>query len=180
LLETQTENLLEALLKNRSLIVLAALLSFPLAAAQFGPPDPKLLEKYKGWFDLQATVNTMLEVDKQTGLAFNKDQAKKAIPILKDIGNRVDLKPKDASDITIKLENEVPNTKQLTWMDSERLKRAEERRKNNGRPNFAGGFPNAKFIAMIQAMQQGKPFNPFRDGPSEDDLKKLIGLLEKR
>ncbi len=168
-------------MKNRTLIVLGSILGMSLAFAQIGgPADPKMLEKYQGWFDLQGTVSIMLEVDKQTGLAFSEDQAKKALPILKDLGNRVDLKPKEAIDFTTKLENEVVSDKQLVWMDKERLKRAEEQRKNNGRPNFPGGFPSGKFIAMIQAMQQGKPFNPFRGGPGEDDLKTLMGLLEKR
>jgi hypothetical protein len=168
-------------MKNRTLIVLASILGMSFAFAQFGPPDPKLLEKYQGWFDLQGTVSIMLEVDKQTGLAASKDQAKKALPILKDLGNRVDLKPKEAIDFTTKLENEVVNDKQLVWMDKERLKRDEERRKNNGRPNLpGGGFPSGKLIAMIQTMQQGKPFNPFRGGPGEDDLKTLMQLLEKR
>jgi hypothetical protein len=122
-------------------------------------------------------VNILLEMDKQPGLALNGNQAKKAIPILKDLGSRKELKLKEATTITGKLEDEVVNSKQLTWIDGERLKRAEEQRKNDGRPSFAGtGFPGPKVFAMIGAMQNNTPFN---GGPAEDDLKKLLGLLEK-
>jgi hypothetical protein len=167
--------------KQRTMIALATILAASFAIAQVGPPDPKMIEKYKPWFELQNMVNIMLEMDKKPGFAFDSNQAKKATPILKDLGSRVELKLKDARAITLKLEEEVVTTKQLTWIDGERLRRAEEQRKNDGRPSFAGtGFPGPKVFAMIGAMQNDKPFNPFNGGPAEDDLKKLLGLLEKR
>lgn len=168
-------------MKHRVMIAFASILAFSSVFGQFGPPDPKMIEKYKPWFELQNTVNIFLEMDRKAGLAFNSNQAKKATPILKDLGSRAELKLKDATAITLKLEEEVVTTKQLTWIDSERLKRAEEQRKNGGRPSFAGtGFPSPKVFAMIGAMQNNTPFNPFNGGPGEDDLKKLLGLLEKR
>jgi hypothetical protein len=176
-------------MKHRVMIALASILVFSFAIAQVGsfasaqpgPPDPKMLEKYKPWFELQNMVNILLEMDKQPGLAFNRGQAKKATPILKDLGSRAELKLKEATVITLKLEEEVVTTKQLTWIDGERLRRAEEQRKNDGRPSFSGtGFPGPKVFAMIGAMQNNTPFNPFNGGPAEDDLKKLLGLLEKR
>jgi hypothetical protein len=167
-------------MKHRVMIALASILAISFAIAQPGPPDPKMLEKYTPWFELQNLVNVMLEMDKQPGLALTGNQAKKAIPILKDLGARADLKLKDATAISSKLEAEVVNDKQLTWIDGQRLKRAEQR-KSGGRPSFAGGgFPSPKVIAMVGAMQDNKPFNPFNGGPSEEDLKKLLGLLEKR
>lgn len=160
-----------------------------------GPP-PQIraaMEKNRPIFELMGSVSLILELDKQKGLEVTKDQAKKLLPILKDLGSRTALKPEDADKILVNIEDNILSDKQVTWLDDERLRRGEEARKraqqaqgNGPRPFGPGGFggpggqPNPQAQAMFQAMMQGKPFNPFKGGPGEEPLKKLIGLLEKR
>ena len=63
----------------------------------------------------------------------------------------------------------------------------------NGRPagGFGGGFgtrpngqntgtPDPRARAMFDAMQNNKPFNPFKSGVQADELKKFMALLAKR
>ena len=159
------------------------------------------MQKYRPVFDLISTVNLMLEVDKQKGLTFTKAQAKLALPILKDLAGRTNLPPKDAEAILAKLEDKLMTEKQVAWMDDFRLKRDEERRKRfqqQGGNNQQGGpsirIPGAGQVggqnrqggpgggrgAMFQAIMQGKPFNPFKDGPGAEDIKTLTVLLTKR
>jgi hypothetical protein len=91
--------------------------------------------------------------------------------------------------------------------EEERRKRAEERRLQQGngqtpnvgalaqgaaagRPPGAGGFTgarpgqngqmDARVRKMFEAMQNNKPFNPFKDGMQADDLKKFMQLISKR
>lgn len=90
--------------------------------------------------------------------------------------------------------------------EEERRKRAEERRLQQanqtpnagalagaaatGRPpgGFGGGFggrtangtPDPRAAKMFAAMQNNKPFNPFKDGVQSDELKKFMALLAKR
>ena len=51
-------------MKHRAPIALASVLFASFAFGQFGPPDPKMIENYKPWFELQNTLNIMLEIDK--------------------------------------------------------------------------------------------------------------------
>ena len=161
------------------------------------------MQKYRPVFDLVSTVNLMLEVDKQKGLGFSKAQAKLALPILKDLAGRANLPPKDAEAILAKLEDKIMTVKQVAWMDDFRLKRDEERRKRfqqqGGNTNQQGGpsirIPGAGQVggqnnrqggpgggrgAMFQAIMQGKPFNPFKDGNGKEDITALTALLTKR
>jgi hypothetical protein len=158
------------------------------------------MKKYQPWFDLTSTINLMVDVDKEKGLAFTKAQAKIAMPILKDLGARAVLKPADAEKITTTLEDKVISDKQLKWMDDTQLKRDEERRKrqaaaqaanasNNSvrlpgvggpqggnRPAGAGGGQRE----MFDAIMNDKPFNPFKTGRGAEALKNLTTLLSKK
>jgi hypothetical protein len=92
--------------------------------------------------------------------------------------------------------------------EEERRKRAEARRLQqgngqtpnvgalaqgaaSGRPAGAGGFggrpggtnggtPDPRARAMFDAIQNNKPFNPFKSGVQADELKKFMALLAKR
>jgi hypothetical protein len=92
--------------------------------------------------------------------------------------------------------------------EEERRKRAEERRLQQGNgqtpnvgslaqgaaagrpPGTGGGFLGARpgqngqmdprARKLFEAMQNNKPFNPFKDGLQADDLKKFMQLLAKR
>jgi hypothetical protein len=166
--------------------------------------DPKMqaaFKKYQPVFDLVSTVNLMADMDKEKAMAITKDQAKKLAPILKDLGSRPDLKPADATKILTNIEDKILNDKQVTWMDDTRLKQQEERRKraaangaNSGgvrlpgvggtgqagnRPAGAGG-PGGDRRAQMEAMLNGKPFNPFKAGRGQESLKALTALIAKR
>ncbi len=170
--------------------------------------DPKMqaaFKRYQPVFDLMSTVNLMVDMDKEKAVAISKDQAKKLTPILKDLGSRADLKPADATNILTNIEDKVLNDKQVTWMDDTRLKRQEERRKqaaangangatgavrlpgvpgtgngqNANRPAGTGG-PGGDRHAQMEAMLNGKPFNPFKSGRGQESLKALSDLVSKR
>jgi hypothetical protein len=164
--------------------------------------DPKMqaaFKKYQPVFDLMSTINLLVDMDKEKAVAISKDQAKKLAPVLKDLGSRADLKPADATKILMNLEDKILTDKQVTWMDDTRLKRQEERRKqaaangangavrlpgvpgtgngqNTNRPAGAGGDRRAQMEAMLN----GKPFNPFKSGRGQENLKALTALIAKR
>jgi hypothetical protein len=164
--------------------------------------DPKMqaaFKKYQPVFDLVSTANLLVDMDKEKNLAITKDQAKKLAPILKDLGSRPDLKPADATKILTNIEDKILNDKQVTWMDDTRLKQQEERRKQaatngaNGSgvrlPGVGGtgqagnrpaGGPGGDRRAQMEAMLNGKPFNPFKAGRGQESLKALTALLAKR
>jgi hypothetical protein len=109
------------------------------------------------------------------------------------------LKPADATKILTNIEDKILNDKQVTWMDDTRLKRQEERRKqaaanggNNGGVrlpgvggtgqggNRQGGPGGGDRRAQMEAMLNGKPFNPFKSGRGQESLKALSDLIVKR
>lgn len=163
-----------------------------------GGPNPanrSNFQKYRPWFDLGGTIRIMIDVDKEPNLAFTKPQAKLALPILKDLGSRPALKPEDATKITNTLEDKVVTPAQLKWMDQKRLAQEEERRKRMAEqgsgtqgvrlPGAGGGQggqggPGGGNRAMFDAIQNNKPFNPFKDGRNADSLKQLIEILSKK
>lgn len=49
-----------------------------------------------------------------------------------------------------------------------------------GRPGGQNGQPDPRARAMFDAMQNNKPFNPFKSATQADDLKKFVQLLTKR
>jgi hypothetical protein len=50
-----------------------------------------------------------------------------------------------------------------------------------GRPGGQnGGQPDPRARKMFEAMQNNKPFNPFKDGIQADELKKFVQLMTKR
>ena len=172
-------------MKRPMVIVIGSVLAASLVAAQGEKPDQKLLTKYRGWLDLMGTVYSLGEMDKQPGLNLNAEQSKKALPILKNLNTREDLRPNDATAIIEKLEKDVANApKQQQYLETASQKRDAEIRK----ARESGKQPNLPFVrfsfalfGMVQAMEGDKqPYNPFRGGPGEDDLRKLMGLLEKR
>jgi hypothetical protein len=169
----------------------------------FGRNDPKMqaaFKKYQPVFDLMSTVNLMVDMDKEKAVAITKDQAKKLSPILKDLGSRADLKPADATKILTNIEDKILNDKQVTWMDDTRLKRQEERRKqaaangangavrlpgvpgtgNGQTANRPAGGPGGDRRAQMEAMLNGKPFNPFKSGRGQESLKALTTVIAKR
>jgi hypothetical protein len=169
----------------------------------FGRNDPKMqaaFKKYQPVFDLMSTVNLMVDMDKEKAVAITKDQAKKLSPILKDLGSRADLKPADATKILTNIEDKILNDKQVTWMDDTRLKRQEERRKqaaangangavrlpgvpgtgNGQNANRPAGGPGGDRRAQMEAMLNGKPFNPFKSGRGQESLKALTTVIAKR
>jgi hypothetical protein len=165
-------------------------------APQGGPGgNPAAGEQFRAYqpvFQLVGSINLMLELDKQKGLAFTKAQAKLLLPVLKDLQTRADLKPKDATAIQTRIEDKILTEKQLTWLDNTQLKREEERRQrmqSGGGPGAgappggaagAGGGPGGARGGMFQAIQSGQPFNPFKDERMGKSLTDLIALLSKR
>ena len=164
----------------------------------------KKLQAYQPVFDLTRTVGIFDEVDKQKGLAFTKAQAQKLLPVLRDLLNRADLKPADASKILTNLEDNILTEAQLAWIDKTQLERQQQARERfqNGqggqggqgqggqagqgqRPQGQGGpggpgGPGGRG-GFIQAIMQGKPFNPFKEQQrSKDNLTALIAVLAKR
>ena len=167
------------------LAVSGAILATAFVSAQFGPPDPKVLKKYAPWFDLMYTVDAMARVDRQPGLAFTAKQAGAGLPILDDLGNRADLKLEEATKINKLLEDKVASDAQVKWIAKDRERLEAERKKKGGNEPPVGlsrpdGPPNPAVFGMIQAMNGGKPYNPFKGGPAEGDLKALRAILEKR
>ncbi len=96
--------------------------------------------KFQSIFDLSSTINLIPDVDKETGLAFTKDQAKKLLPILADLAKRPGIKPEEATKILDNIENKILTIKQLQKMDEIRLKQAEDRRKRREANPNGGGF----------------------------------------
>jgi len=188
------------------LMILITVLLIGLGLAQGGDQDGrfqnlpedlrKKLQAYQPVFDLSRTVNILGEVDKQKGLAFTKAQAQKLLPILKDLQTRSDLKPADAQKILSNLEDNILSDAQLNWIDQTQLQRQQQARQrfqqgggqgqgeqgseggqgqgpHPGGPGDRGGF--------FQAIQAGKPFNPFKDNPrAKDNLVTLVALLQKK
>jgi hypothetical protein len=181
-----------------SAAIVAPVVVMAQTGGQPGGPNGSQQAQFRAYqpvLQLVGSIPLLLELDKQKGLAFTKAQAKTLLPILKDLQARADLKPKDASAIQTRIEEKILTDKQLTWMDDTMLKREEERRKRmqnggGGAPggNFAGGPPNGAGGArggpgggMFQAIQSGKPFNPFKaDERMSKPLTDLIALLSKR
>lgn len=164
------------------------------------------MAKFQSIFDLSSTINLIPDVDKETGLAFNKDQAKKLLPILADLAKRPGIKPEEATKILDNIENKILTTKQLQKMDEIRLKQAEDRRKRrkanpngggfgggnggngnggnaggnggaNGGGNGANGGPRGGGFADLL---QGKPYNPFKEGRGKQTLDDAVALLKKK
>jgi hypothetical protein len=185
------------------LILLASLATAQGVTNPQGPggqqPNPELrkrLEQYRPVFDLMSSLRLMLELDRQKNLSFTKAQAQKLLPILKSLPTRADLKPADAEKILSNIEDNILTPAQLKWMDETQLKQQEEmrqRRQNREGPtnNFGGGGgPNnpggpggqggPRGGGLFQAIQQGKPFNPFKDGRAKESLDSLIALMTKR
>lgn len=157
----------------------------------------KKLQAYRPVFDLTATVQMMSQVDTQKGLAFTRAQAQKLLPILKDLGARADLKPAEAEKILGGIEDNVLSDPQLRWMDTTRLAREEQLRQRAqgqagggglrlpGGPHLGGsgdgqGGGGGAHGGFFQAIQEGKPFNPFKEGRAKESLDSLIALMTKR
>lgn len=179
----------------KRLMGLLAILALGLALAQGGPPNlsPEVrqrLEAYRPVLDLVATIGLLDELDMQRGLAFTKAQAQKLLPILRDLQNRSDLKPAEASKILSNIEDNILTPAQLKWIDQTILKQREEARQRRenagqnpqmGQGNFQGQPRQGGPGGFFQAVTQGKPYNPFKEQPrAADNLKNLIALLSRR
>jgi hypothetical protein len=71
-------------MKKAVIFAFASILTISLVAAPGTKPDQKLLTQYRGWLELMGTVYSLGEMDKQPGLTLSSEQAKKALPILKN------------------------------------------------------------------------------------------------
>ncbi|GIW33944.1 hypothetical protein [Meiothermus sp.] len=178
----------------KRLLSLLTTLALGFALAQGGPPNisPEMRQRFEAYrpvFDLVATLGLMDELDKERGLAFTKAQAQKLLPLLRDLQNRADLKPADASKILTNIEDNILTPAQLKWIDQTILKQREEARQRReqasgqnpqaGQGNFQG--PPGGRGGLFQAIAQGKPYNPFKEQPrTADNLKNLIALLSKK
>jgi hypothetical protein len=172
-------------------------------------PSPQMqaaMKKYQPVTDLVSTINMLAEMDKVQAVAITKAQAKKLAPVLKDLGSRADLKPADATKILTNLEDKILTEKQVNWLDDAQLKRQEERRKRAAQTTGTGssvrlpglpgvgqaagagtqnanrpaGGPGGDRQAQMAAMLNGKPFNPFKSGRGQENLKALTALVAKR
>jgi hypothetical protein len=179
---------------------IAVLALSTVAFAQPGPGGPpgatpemqKKLEAYRPVFELTGLVAMLDQVDKQSGLAFTKEQAQKILPILKDLQARTDLKPADAEKILTNLEDGVLSDNQLAWIDKTRLERQEQMRQRQsqnkgqgarlppgmGRGPGGPGGPGGR--GGMQAILQGKPFNPFKEERGKKQLAQLVELMSKK
>ncbi len=173
--------------------------AFAQGAAPTGrPTDPAAQARMKAMqpiFDLTGRVTLMTELDAQPKLKFTSAQAKLLLPVLKDLQSRAGLTAPDATAILTKIEDKILTDAQVTWLDDTQLKRAEERRQRmqnggggggqgtggTGAPGGrTGGAPGGRG-GFFQAMQSGKPFNPFKlDDRAGKSLTDLIALLAKR
>lgn len=178
----------------KRLMGLLVTLALGLALAQGGPPNitPEMRQRFEAYrpvFDLVGTIGLLDELDKQRGLAFTKAQAQKLLPLLRDLQNRADLKPADASKILTNIEDNILTAAQLKWIDQTILKQREEARQRReqvsgqnpqaGQGNLQG--PPGSRGGLFQAIAQGKPYNPFKEQPrAADNLKNLIALLSRK
>jgi hypothetical protein len=192
-------------LTMRKLLTLLATLALGLGLAQPGPGpgggftiDPETRKKFEAFqpvFELTRLVAILDEVDKQKGLAFTKPQAQKLLPVLKDLLTRSDLKPADAEKIQINIEDKILTPAQIKWIDTTQLAREKELRQRReqgqgqgqgqgqrppgqGGPGGLGG-PGGRG-GFFQAIQQGTPFNPFKEGRGKESLDGIIAVLSKR
>ncbi|RIH92420.1 hypothetical protein Mgrana_01716 [Meiothermus granaticius NBRC 107808] len=162
----------------------------------------KKLQAYRPVFDLTQSVALMNELDRQKGLAFSKAQAQKLLPLLKGLTTRSDLKPAEADKILSTIEDTILTDAQLQWMDTTRLAREEQLRQRTQAQGQQGQggvrLPGAPPIGglggqrsgqtrqggsragLFQALQEGKPFNPFKEGRAKENLEALIALLGQR
>jgi len=151
-------------------------------------------------------IRDLPQLDKDKKLAITKDQAKKLIPILEELGKRQILSPKDAQNYSDKIEK-ILTDPQLTYLDKlqiERQKRLEELRRqwqsqnqqtqqNQQRQNFPqnpqGSQRNPQISEeerqamtnLINSWQKGKYLNPFFYLPSwKKTLNDLINILKKK
>ncbi|HEU4743199.1 MAG TPA: hypothetical protein VFS50_16500 [Meiothermus sp.] len=186
-------------------LALLVVLALGAVLAQPGPGGPpnltpemqKKFQEYRPVFDLTSSIRMLAEVDAQKGLAFSKAQAQKLLPILKDLQSRSDLKPADANKILSNIEDSILTPAQLKWMDETQLKRQQEARQRaqqgqqgqGGGGFFGPGGPGGQNGGnrqgsprggLFQAILQGKPFNPFKEGRAAENLQQLITLLSKR
>lgn len=161
-------------------------------------------KKLQPVFDMSQEIGMFPELDKAKGLAFTSAQAKVLVPILKDLANRTDLKPNDADTILAKIEDKILTAGQLKWLDTTILARQEQARQRAAArakaggtgggfiPGVGGGFGGGNRaaggqngqgnsrLAMVQAIQSGKPFNPFKFGRTQQALTDLIATLSRR
>jgi hypothetical protein len=127
-------------------------------------------------FELMNYVEQMVKVDAASGLAYDRTQAANLLPILKELADRTDLKGSEASQvITILKESLTP--KQRQWV-GERLPKLSA---DGPPPGASQGAPPPGFMEMAQAIQAGKPYNPFQPrGPGATNLAALVKLLQQR
>jgi hypothetical protein len=156
---------------------LLPILAMLLLGLTFAQPniDPKQIEAVRPMLELMSFPALLGQMDKQKGLAINKAQAKKLIPILEGLPVRPDFESRTANKILVQLEKGL-SEKQLTFMDNQRAKQTQ-----GGRPPFGGGnMPSFSEFQTIQTMLAGKPTNPFKLERLGKDLKSLLETLRKR
>lgn len=150
-----------------------------------GSLDPAVRERLRAYqpvFELSSTVRLLLEMDGQRGLSFTKAQAQRLLSLLKRLRTLPDLKPKEAEKILVEIEDKILTPAQLKWLDTRRLELQRERQNRQGPPPGQGPCQGGQGPGgrAFQALLQGEPFNPFRQGRGAEDLEALIARLERR
>ncbi len=150
---------------------------------------------------LTRLIRDLRELDKDKKVAITKDQAKKLIPILQELGKVSELPKKEGEKFISRIEGTLTDA-QLTYLDKlqiERQKRIEEIRQkmsqqqsSSQQPQFNPQLRNQQnfqmsekerqeFQKFMDAWSKGKPLNPFYHlSIYKKQLNDLIDYLKKK
>lgn len=150
---------------------------------------------------LTRLIRDLRELDKDKKVAITKDQAKKLISILQELGKVSELPKKEAEKYISRIEGTLTDA-QLTYLDKlqiERQKRIEEMRQRTSQQqsssqqsqfnpqwrnqqNFQmGEKERQEFQKFMDAWSKGKPLNPFYHlSIYKKQLNDLIDYLKKK
>ncbi|MGC9001750.1 MAG: hypothetical protein ACP5J9_02085 [Dictyoglomus sp.] len=146
-------------------------------------------------------IRDLRELDKDKKVAITKDQARKLISILQELGKMSELPKKEADKFISRIEGTLTDA-QLTYLDKlqiERQKRIEEMRQkmsqqqsSSQQPQFNPQLRNQQnfqmsererqeFQKFMDAWSKGKPLNPFYHlSIYKKQLNDLIDYLKKK
>ncbi|ACK42121.1 MULTISPECIES: hypothetical protein [Dictyoglomus] len=150
---------------------------------------------------LTRLIRDLRELDKDKKVAITKDQARKLISILQELGKMSELPKKEADKFISRIEGTLTDA-QLTYLDKlqiERQKRIEEMRQkmsqqqsSSQQPQFNPQLRNQQnfqmsererqeFQKFMDAWSKGKPLNPFYHlSIYKKQLNDLIDYLKKK
>jgi Skp family chaperone for outer membrane proteins len=164
------------------------LVVYGVALAQTSPKVATI--KFKPVLELVNTVNLLAQMDAKIETTFAKAQAAPLLEVLKPLRTDANLEPDEAQKALTAIEQSILSPLQRKTLDA---KRAEQRklyeRRRTQMTRVAEGGPNPLGVytlsvpggpLIIQALQKGEAFNPFRTGPNAEMLQKFIAALEQR